>query len=203
MSLVELIKLLAEDIFGSSTIVKFEKVTPENRIIKLNKKDVDAVISTMTINKERLRVVDFTSPYYVTGQAILVKKNSKIRSGKNLDKKKIGIILGTTSAMNIHYIAPQARIIGFKNYKNAFKELEKENIDAISTDATILHGIVIDNPDYKVLPDRYSTEYYGIALRKDEVSQNLKIALNSALERADKSGKIQLLEKKYNIFSRK
>ena len=30
----ELIKLLAEDIFGSSTIVKFEKVTPENRIIK-------------------------------------------------------------------------------------------------------------------------------------------------------------------------
>ena len=66
----------------------------------------------------------------------------------------------------------------FKNYKNAFQELEKGNLDAISTDATILQGLVLDNPEYKILPDRYSTEFYGIALRKESDSENLKNAIN-------------------------
>ena len=52
----------------------------------------------MTITQERLQVVDFSNPYFMTGQAILVKGNSNIRTGKDLNNKKIGIVLGTTAA---------------------------------------------------------------------------------------------------------
>ena len=200
---VELIKEISKKLFDTDKIIEFISVTPSNRILSLNSKEVDIVISTMTITEERLRIVDFSNPYYMTGQAILVNEDSNIRSGKDLNGKKVGIVLGTTAATNIRYIASNAIIKGFKNYEDAFEEFKKGNIDAISTDDVILQGIATKSSKYKILPDRYSTEFYGIALRKDEYSKNLKLAINDALDIMEKSGKIKELEKKYNVQYRR
>ncbi|MCQ2957705.1 MAG: transporter substrate-binding domain-containing protein [Candidatus Gastranaerophilales bacterium] len=200
---VELIKEISKKIFGTDKIVEFHYLTPSNRILSLNSNEVDVVISTMTINQERLRIVDFSKPYFQTGQAILVPKNSNIRSGKDLANKTIGIVLGTTASSNIKYISPTVNIKGFRNYKFAFDELQKGNIDAISTDDVILQGIVSDYPDYKILQDRYSTEFYGIALRKDIASQTLKQEINSALTELERKGKLLKIEKKYDINYRR
>lgn len=199
----DLIKEISKYIFNTDKIVRFEEVTPSNRILKLNSKEVDVVISTMTINHERMLIVDFSNPYFMSGQAVLVKDNSNIRTGKDLNYKKIGIVLGTTASDNIRYIAPYAIITGFKNYKDAFKELVNGNVDAISTDDVILQGIIAQNPEYKLLPDRYSTEFYGIALRKDEDSQSLKEEINKTLGILEKTGKLKKLEKKYNVNYRR
>ena len=199
----DLIKLISKQIFGNDKIVKFEEVTPSNRIMKLNSNEVDVIISTMTITNERLKIIDFSNPYFMTGQAILVRKGANIRTGKDLNYKKIGIVLGTTAASNIKYIASNAVILGFKNYQDAFKELSVGNLDAISTDDVILQGIIAENPGYKILPDRYSTEFYGIALRKEEASQTLKKEINDALIALEKTGKLKSLEEKYNINYRK
>ena len=69
----------------------------------------------------------------------------------------------------------------------------------ISTDDVILQGIVEDNKGYKILPDRYSTEFYGIAIRKDEASKPLKNSINDALSSLESKGIIRKLEKKYNM----
>ena len=199
----DLIKEISKKIFGTDKIIKFEEVTPSNRILKLNSKEVDVIISTMTITQERLRVVDFSNPYFMTGQAILVKDNNKIRTAKDLNYKKVGIVLGTTAAANIKFIASHANIVGFKNYEQAFVELSKNNIDAISTDDVILQGIIAQNEGYRLLPDRYSTEFYGIALRKAEESQSLKEEINGALAGLEKTGKLKALEIKYNIDYRR
>jgi len=196
---VDLIKEISKKIFGTDKIIEFYDIPPSSRILSLNANDVDIVISTMTITQERLRVIDFSKPYFQTGQAILVPKNSKIRSGKDLDNKTIGIVLGTTASSNIKYISPNVNIKGFRNYKFAFEELQKGNIDAISTDDVILQGIVTDYPDFKILQDRYSTEFYGIAFRKDIASQSLKEEVNIALNELEHKGKILKLEKKYKI----
>jgi len=200
---VDLIKEVSKIIFGTDKIIEFKTLTPSNRILSLNSKKVDVIISTMTINQERLRVIDFSNPYFMTGQALLVKSNDTIRSGKDLNGRTLGIVLGTTAARNIKFIASNANIKGFKNYQEAFLELKHGNIDAISTDDVILQGIASNSNEYKILPERYSTEFYGIALRKDEYSQNLKTAINEALATLEKSGKLLQIEKKYNVDYRR
>ena len=199
----DLIKEISKRIFDTDKIIKFVPITPSNRILNLNSGEVDIVISTMTINQERLRIVDFSNPYFISGQAVLVNENSNIRSGKDLNGKKVGIVLGTTSATNIRYVASNAIIKGFKNYEEALDEFQKGNLDAISTDDVILQGIIMDNPNYKILPDRYSTEFYGIAFRKDEFSKSLKTSVNEALAILEKKGVIKKLEKKYNVAYRR
>lgn len=199
----DLIREISKLIFNNEKIIRFEYVTPSNRIMKLNSKEIDIIISTMTITQERLNIVDFSNPYFMTGQALLVKRKSPIRTGKDLNYKKIGIVLGTTAAANIKFIAAHSKIVGFKNYEDAFKELSKGNIDAISTDDVILQGIINKYKGYRMLPDRYSTEFYGIALRKDLESQSLKKEINEALASLEKSGKLAKLEKRYNVNYRR
>ena len=199
----DLIREISKIIFKTDKILKFEEVTPSNRILLLNESKIDAIISTMTITQDRMKVVDFSNPYFMTGQAILVKKDTNIRTGKDLNYKKIGTVLGTTAASNIKYIAAHAVILGFKNYEEAFKELLNGGIDAISTDDVILQGIIAQNPDFKILPDRYSTEFYGIALRKDDSTQSLKEEINKALAVLEKTGKLSELEQKYNVNYRR
>ena len=199
----DLIREISKVVFNSDKIIKFEPITPSNRILKLNDGSLDVVISTMTINQERLQIVDFSNPYFMTGQALLVKEGAQIRTAKDLNYKKIGIVLGTTAASNIRYVAENAVIVGFKNYEDAFKELEAKNVDAISTDDVILQGLVAENEGYKLLPDRYSTEFYGIALRKEEKTQSLKAAINEALAQLEKNGKLKKLEQKYNVDYRR
>ena len=137
---VDLIKEISMRIFDSDVYIEFKEVTPDNRIMKLNGKEVDAVISTMTITNDRKRVVSFSNPYFLAGQAILVNKNSKIYSAKDLANKKVGIVFGTTAEENIKFVSSDADIVGFKNYNDAFRELKNGNIDAMTTDDTILYG---------------------------------------------------------------
>ena len=171
----------------------------QNLRLKLNGKEVDAVISTMTITNDRKRVVSFSRPYFLAGQAILVDKNSKIYSAKDLANKKVGIVFGTTAEENIKFVSADANIVGFKNYNDAFRELKNGNIDAMTTDDTILYGIISENKDFRILKERFSHELYGIAFRKDEASQSLKEHVNIALKTMESEQKLEKLKRKWGI----
>jgi ABC-type amino acid transport substrate-binding protein len=58
----------------------------------------EAVISAATITDEREKTVDFTNPYYISEQAILVKEGSDIDSVEKLAGATIGVQQGTTGA---------------------------------------------------------------------------------------------------------
>ena len=71
---------IADNIFGfeSPQNIKYVSVNAQNRIEKLNSKEVDILVATMSINDKRKLVVDFSVPYFVANQKIMVAKNSKI-----------------------------------------------------------------------------------------------------------------------------
>ncbi|MDD3593094.1 MAG: transporter substrate-binding domain-containing protein [Candidatus Gastranaerophilales bacterium] len=199
---VDLSREIAKRVFNNPDIVDFKEVTPSNRILMLNSKKIDAIISTMSITNERLRIIDFTSPYFIAGQAILVHKDAQVRSGKDLNGKPIGIVLGTTAEKNIRFVATNAKIKGYKHYKDAFSDLKKDKIKALSTDDSILYGIILDDPDYKILPDRYTTDYYAVALRKNSNTAALNKAVSQAIKSMEQDGTLQYLSKKWHVDKR-
>ena len=68
--------------------VKFVPVTASDRIMKLYSGDIDMIIATMSVTPQRKEILDFSNAYYVAGQALLVRSNSKITSLKDLNKNK-------------------------------------------------------------------------------------------------------------------
>ena len=193
----DLARYIAQYLLKSPKNLKFIPVTPSNRMIKVSTGEVDIVIATMTITPQRAQIIDFSIPYDSAGQAVLIKKGSKISAISDLSGQNVGIIWGTTAEKNMTNLVPTANILGFKSYHDAYIALKNGNIDAITSDDMILSGFAIKDQDVKLLPKRYSREPYGIGFKKGKCSKKLKENIDFAITDMKQKNVLQRLHKKW------
>lgn len=194
---IDLAKIIAKSILGDENKVEFKQVTPSNRILALNSGEVDMIIATMTITPQRQQVVDFSYPYYVAGQAVLVPKDSKITSMSDLNGKRVIIIFGSTAEKNLRAIAPEAVITGYKTYIDGYSALKHGRADAMTSDDTILMGFALQDCSLKLLPKRYSKEPYAVAFKKGPDSVRLKSKVDFIIKGISKTGELKQLKAKW------
>lgn len=177
---VELAKGIANYIFGDPEAIEFKQAVSRDRVPFLEQDVVDIIASTMTINAEREQQIDFSRPYYVAGQSLLVPKNSPITGINDLSGKTVATVTGSTSEQNIREKAPNAQVVLFPTYSEAVQAMDSGRADAVTTDDIILYGYVKQSPDkYKVVGGQFTVEPYGIGVKKG--NQELLEAVNNAL----------------------
>ncbi|WP_313487135.1 ABC transporter substrate-binding protein [Pseudescherichia sp.] len=170
--------------------VKLELVAtnPANRIPLLQSGKVDLIVADITITPERAQVIDFSTPYFVTGQQFLVAADG----ADKLDaygKSRIGAVKGTTGEQALHQRFPQARVLAYDDIPLALTALRNGNVQAITQDSTILAGLLAEAPDkakFKILPDLLSKEEIGVGVPKGETA--LLNAVNDELVKLEQSG---------------
>lgn len=194
---VDLAKAIAKSILGSEDKIEFVQVTPSSRILALDTKQVDMVIATMSITPQRERMIDFSTPYYIAGQAILVPKTSKITSISDLNGKKVIIIYGSTAENNLRLIAPESEIMGFRTYTSGYSALIQGIADAMVADDTVLMGFAAADENLKFLPKRYTKEPYAIGFKKGEESAKLEKKVDFILKGMLRNGDIARLKSKW------
>lgn len=196
---VDMAKAITEIILGDASKVEFKEVTSKTRIPMLNNGEIDAIIATMTISEERKKEVDFSDVYYEAGQALLVKKGSPIQSIEDLTADtKVIAVKGSTSAINIREKAPEAQVLEFENYAEAFTALKSGQGDTLTTDNSILFGMMSEDSNYEVVGDTFTDEPYGIAMKKG--SDDFVQAVNDALAELKENGKYDELHDKWLNF---
>jgi putative glutamine transport system substrate-binding protein len=193
---IDIAKGLAKKILGDENKIEFKEVTSKTRIPMLNNGEIDAIIATMTITEERKKEVDFSDVYFMAGQSLLVKKDSKINSVKDL-KKGMTVLTakGSTSAQNIRKVAPQVNVLEFENYAEAFTALKAGQGDALTTDNALLWGMAKQDPNYRVLDETFSKEPYGIAVRKGD--KELLQVINEYLKEIKENGEYDKIYEKW------
>ena len=168
---VDIARELAKALFGTAdpdSVTEYVSVVSATRIPTLNDNKADLVIATFTINDDRKTQIDFSDVYFRTGQKILVKKdNTSIKEVKDLNGKNVCSGKGSTSEKNITAQAPQAVLNLQDTYPPCLILLQQGRVDAISTDETILFGLVKQDPNTKIVGGYFSTEPYGIGMKKD------------------------------------
>ena len=195
---IKLAKEIANSIFKNSSPdnIKYVIVNPQNRILKLNSKEVDILVATMSVNEKRKLVLDFSLPYFVANQKLLVRQGSKITNLQYFNSKgKIAIVLGATGDKILHLIAPNARIVGAKTYPEAYKLLQTRAVDAVFGDDCILEGIN-SSKKFKLINRAYSNEYYAVALRKSENSKELMEVVNSTITMLSDEKKLTFVKRR-------
>lgn len=196
---VDLARYMAQYLVNSPEKLEIVPVTPSNRLLKASTGEVDLVISTVTITPQRQQVVNFSIPYDIAGQAVLVKSNSSITALSDLSGQNVGVIFGTTAEKNMRNLVPNANLLGFRSYTEAYKALKAGKINAITSDDTILSRFVFDDSSVKLLSKRYSKEPYGIAFKKGDSTVKLKETIDFAIEDLQRKNVIPRLRKKWGI----
>lgn len=192
---VEMGKAIAEAILGDPTKIEFKEAISKNRIPFLKDGVVDLVISTMTINADREKEIDFSVVYYLAGQSLLVPKASPLTSVQDLGSKKVGTVKGSTSEKNIRAQAAQADVQLFDTYSEAVAAMEAGRVEAVTTDDIILLGFVSKEPDkWKLVGGQFTYEPYGIGVAKGH--PELLDVVNRVVKDLKTSGQWQALYKK-------
>jgi polar amino acid transport system substrate-binding protein len=101
-----LARAIAEKLLGAPNRVDLVQVTDEQRIQPLQDDLVDMVVSQLTITPDRAEQVDFSVPYYVTREGLLVLAGSSIRRFEDLAGKRIAVTAGSVSLQRMRAALP-------------------------------------------------------------------------------------------------
>lgn len=168
--------------------LKLVATNPGNRIPLLQSGKADLIVADITITPERAQTIDFSLPYFVTGQQFLVPAKSPDKLD-NYSHARIGAVKGTTGEQALHQRYPQARVLAYDDIPLAFTALRNGNVQAITQDSTILAGLLAaapDKADFKILPDLLSKEEIGVGVKKGQPA--LLKAVNDELVALEKNG---------------
>jgi polar amino acid transport system substrate-binding protein len=153
----------------------------------LNSDKCDVAISAMTINGERARWLDFSSPYFDAAQALVVPKDSGIDSLDELAGQRIGVQGGTTGELYVTDNAPDAEVVPFEDAAGLQQALAAGEVDAAVFDNTIVAPVLAANSDLEVSAEFDTGEQYGMAVKKNGNVELLR-SINGVLADLEQNG---------------
>ncbi len=169
--------------------VELVPVTAATRIPLLQQGRIDMIAATLTHYRERDKVVDFTIGYFWTGQKLMVKKDSGIKSAADLAGKRVGTTAGALALKNLAAAQPKAVGQTFEGYPEAFLAMQRGLIDAVVADIIILAGLRANSPkpdDYLIVGESLGGGDYAIGVREND--SKWRDSLNFALQDMWKDG---------------
>jgi polar amino acid transport system substrate-binding protein len=184
---IDMVKAVAEAIFGDKNRYQLKVITAAERIPALENGEVDIVARNMTINCDRWKQIAFSTEYYRSGQKILVRKGSKAKSIDDLAGQKVCAPKGTSSMDNLIKEAPKAIPVGADNHTGCLALFQQGEVAAITGDDTVLAGLAAQDP-YAVVPNQkaFTEEPYGLGFNKADV--DFVRFVNARLEEMRASG---------------
>lgn len=173
--------------------VKLELVptNPANRIPLLASGKADVVAANFTVTDERRKQVDFSLPYFASGQQFIARKGT-LSKPEQLTGLRVGVDKGTTQEVNLREHYPKTTVVAYDDTPLAFTALRNGNVQAISQDGSKLVALLANAPDkgkYEVAPFVLSREYQAIGVPKGEA--RLAKVINDTLLELEKNGQAQ------------
>lgn len=147
---------------------KFIEAISDNRIPFLEDGTADVILSTMTINEERVQQIDFSDPYFIARGRVLVPGDSDITGVADLAGRNVCTALGSTYEANLKAQAPEAKLKLVDSYSECLELVQNGAVDAVSTDDVILTGMIIQDDTLKLVGEELTQEPYGAGIKKGE-----------------------------------
>lgn len=178
---IELMEAIGEKIGRTA---EFQDTSFETIFRDLAQGKFEAVISAATITEEREKTVDFSNPYYLSEQAVLVKEGSDIGSLEELDGKTVAAQQGTTGLELAKEELGGSEIRPYPEGPDAVNALKAGTVEAVIIDAPVAQNAVEESGGVEIAEKVPTEEEYGIAVGQgntellDEINEGLEEAMD-------------------------
>lgn len=154
----------------------------------------DIVMAGVTVNEERLAVMNFSESYSTGVQSVIVKEGSDVTLD-NLGDYMIGTQRGTTGNIYCSDDYGDDHVIAYDNGITAVQALVNGQVDAVVIDNAPAQSLVAANAGLTILDTEYAVEDYAIGMAKSNTA--LLDAVNGALAELKADGTVQSIVDKY------
>lgn len=161
----------------------------------------DVIINGMFITEARMEVIDFSDPYYASGETILVRQDDDSVTGlEDLRDRRIGVLAGSVT-VDLLESRGIGELVVYPDQNTIFLELNNQRIDAAYLEAPSAAWILRNDPGLQIrIVDTYVPDERfdaGIGLRQGEDALREKLNELVAETRAD--GAIEEILASYRV----
>lgn len=190
---------------GIDVAIAMEIAADANKSLEISNMDFNSIISAvdagkadmgiagMTIEPDRLENVDFSDPYWVAVQTILVQNdNTDIVDVASLAGKTVGVVTGYTGDLALSEANLEGtELKGYNKGIDAVADLKNRKIDAVVIDSPTAQSFIQKNPELKGVTDDafFETEEYAVCVKKGNTE--LLEQINKTIARLKESGRIE------------
>lgn len=189
---IELMEAIAEKIGRTA---EFQDTSFETIFRDVAQGKFDAVISAATITPEREKAVDFSNPYYLSEQAVLVKEGSEIAGLADLEGKVVGAQQGTTGLELGKKKANASELRPYPEGPDAINALKAGTVEAVIIDQPVAQNAIEEEGGVEIAESVPTEEEYGIAVAKN--STELLEEINTGLEKVIADGTYTTIYEKW------
>lgn len=157
--------------------------------VEIEQENADIGISSITINDDRKQTYDFSLPYFLSTNKILVPADSDIQSAQDLVGKKVAVQKATTGQEAVEAIlgANHKDIKKFEDNNLAILELLNGGADAVVADNGVIESYAKNNPDQNLVvrgdSETFAAEFYGLLFPKgSELKADFDAAIKTVFE---------------------
>ncbi|MEB3303705.1 MAG: transporter substrate-binding domain-containing protein [Cyanobacteriota bacterium] len=194
----ELARCLTQELMGAADQATWSPVTPGERIPRVIQGELDMVLSQLTITPERLAIVDFSDPYLVAYEAVLVADASPIQSLEELRGKTVAVAEDTASFHRYTKLHPEIHLVTTAKESDGIYLLLAGKVDGVANDNVNLEGLLATMPKSDVdllrkidVSSSFDPKPFGVCLRKG--SPIFLSKLNQAIAKLKANGTIEQL----------
>ncbi|CAB0777774.1 ABC transporter [Corynebacterium diphtheriae] len=186
---VDLAREVARDIFGEPKI-DFRYVDSSSWVKALEDGQVDMVLRSISVTRERQDQVFFSTPYFSGKTRILTQKDSDIHGAADL-KGTVCVTNLSTGSKRLGAIAPNSTMLAVRNSADCLLALQQNHADAVISDDAILSGMIAQDPFTHIVGEPLATEQYAVAFAKPRTGRDTAPMIrqvNSTFERIFRDG---------------
>lgn len=162
----------------------------EARIAVIATGRADVLIANLAYTKTRGQQIQFSDPYYVAKEVLVVKKPNVDKTRADFKGKRISATKGTTSEQSI-YLAG-AKAVTFQDAASAFLALEQNKAVGFVTNTMTAIKMISqagkDGIELGMIKEPMALEPIGVGMKKDEPALLAKV--NGSLKAMDDDGTI-------------
>jgi len=189
---IELMEAIGEKIGRTP---EFQDTSFETIFRDVQQGKFEAVISAATITEEREKAVDFSNPYYLSEQAVLVKEGSDVESLEDLEGKTVAVQQGTTGQELAKEELGGSEVRPYPEGPDAVNALKAGTVEGVIIDAPVAQNAVEKSGGVEIAEKVPTEEEYGIAVAQGETE--LLEEINKGLEEVLEDGTYKTIYEKW------
>jgi polar amino acid transport system substrate-binding protein len=177
---VEVARWFSRFAFGKANRVTYTCVTTPAREPALTTGRVDMVLATFTYTTDRDTRIDFSRAYYKATGRMLVPNSGSIRSLNDLAGKTVATTSGSIYDRWVKNCFKDTKLVITDSFTNALIAFRDGRADTLMWDDTVLLGIAVTDPSYRLTDDLFLPLPYGIGIKQGNTA--LKAWIDSRLQ---------------------
>ena len=139
--------------------------------------------------------MDFSDPYFISSQGLLVQEGGDIASIDDLSGAIVGAEDGTTGETYANDNSDASEVRGFPSVDDAFNALATGQVEAVIADGPVVEDAAANKEGLEVAEIFPTDEQYGIVIPQGNTA--LTEAVNGALQEVKDEGTLDELYEQY------